>query len=139
MRIEALASHRRGGTLSVELLFVFPVLLAVLLATVEYSLWLTAQQQVSLASREGARVGATGGTGDDVNRIVRLVLGDARYQQAQVDANLIDPAGVPLPVGEPVTVSVRLPASAVVPDLLAFVGISIRNQYLVSQTVMRKE
>jgi hypothetical protein len=129
---------RRGGV-AVELLLVFPLLLAVLLGTVEFSLWLAGRQQVALASREGARAAATGGTANDVQAAVRLALGDARYQQAQVVADLTDPAGVPVAPGEPVAVLVRLPAAAVVPDLLVVVGVSIRDQSLISQTVMRKE
>jgi hypothetical protein len=129
---------RKGGV-AMELLLVLPLLLAVLLGTVELSLWLAAQQQVSLASREGARVAATGGTRADVNQAIRLALGDARFQRAQVTTWLTDSNSQPLPSGEPVSVLVALPASAVVPDLLVFIGLSIRNQKLISQTVMRKE
>jgi Flp pilus assembly protein TadG len=128
---------RRGGV-ALELLFVLPILLAVLLGAVEFSLWLTAQQQVNLAAREGARAAATGGTLDDVNAAVKLALG-ARFDKATVQAQLTDAGGNPLPPGQPVTVAVALPATAVVPDLLAFVGLSVRNVSLVGQTVMRKE
>src|SRR5262245_17685472 len=106
--------HRRRGSLTAELLFVFPLLLGILLATVELALWLTAQQQVALASREGARTAATGGSEEAVNDAVRLVLGDARFARAQVQASLA------VPSGEPVAVLVQLPAEAVVPDLLVF-------------------
>jgi Flp pilus assembly protein TadG len=131
--------RRRKGQVAVEMLLVLPILLAVLVGTVEFSLWLTAQQQVNLATREGARAAATGGSAADVNHAVRLALGDQRFQQATVQAHLNDSAGNPLPSGQPVSVLVQLPAGAVVPDLLAFVGLSIRNQTLIGQTVMRKE
>jgi Flp pilus assembly protein TadG len=121
------------------MLLVLPVLLVILLGTVEFALWLAAQQQTTLASREGARVAATGGSADDVNAAVGLVLGSARLQQAQVTTVLTNSAGNPALPGEPVSVQVQLPTSAVVPDLLIFTGISIKNQVLVSQTVMRKE
>jgi Flp pilus assembly protein TadG len=133
------ADPRRRGHVAVELLFVLPLLLAVLLGTVEFSLWLTAQQQVNLACREGARVAAIGGGIDDVNATVRVVLGPGRFDRATVIATLTDEDGDPVLPGRPVSVVVRLPAVAVVPDLLAFVGLSIRNQILVGQTVMRKE
>jgi hypothetical protein len=131
--------RRRRGSVATELLFAFPILLAVLLATVEFSLWLSAQQQVALASREGARAAATGGDLDEVNRTVRLALGDGRFAVAQVSADLTDDLGNPAAAGDPVAVQVRLPASSVVPDLLGFVGFSIRGEVLVGQTVMRKE
>lgn len=122
-----------------ELLFVLPLLLAVLLGTVEFSLWLTAQQQVALAGREGARVAATGGSETEILDAVRVTLGEARFTQATVTAVLTDELGNPVATGDPVSVRVLLPVRYVVPDLLAFVGLSIRSQVLVSQTVMRKE
>lgn len=132
-------ADRRRGTVALELLFVLPILMTVLLGTVELSLWLTAQQSVSLASREAARVAAIGGTQSDVEATVRLVLGDVRFARATVIAILTDESGLPLEPGAPVTVNVRLPAAVVVPDLLVFAGLSIRKLYLVGQTVMRKE
>lgn len=140
MRINPLSSCKaRRGALAVELLFVFPVLLAILLGTVQLSLWLAAQQQVALASREGARVAATGGSSAEVASLVRQVLGEKRFSQAEVQTSLTSLSGQTVAPGDPVAVVVRLPARAVVPDLLAFVGISIRHEVLVSQTVMRKE
>jgi len=131
--------RRRKGSVAIEMLLVFPLLLAVLLATIVFALWLSAQQQVALASREGARTAAIGGSAADVQASVRLALGDSRFAQASVQANLTDGNGVPLPSGQPVSVVVQLPAAAAVPDLLVFIGVSVRNQTLVSQTVMRKE
>jgi len=75
----------------------------------------------------------------DIEQAVRLALGDARFAQASVTAMLTDGNGDPVASGEPIAVQVRLPASAAVPDLLIFAGLSIRNQVLVGQTVMRKE
>jgi hypothetical protein len=131
--------NKRRGSMTTELLFVFPILLAILLGTVEFSLWLSAQQQVALASREGARTAATGGDGDAVNESVRLALGDGRFNVAEVEVKLTDDNGEPAGPGDPVAVQVRLPAGAVVPDLLRFIGFSIKDEVLVGQTVMRKE
>ena len=130
---------RRSAVAALELLLVLPLLMTVLLGTVLFSLWLSAQQQVNLAAREGARVAATGGGIDDINAVVRLALGDARYQRATVQAQLDGPDGGPAAPGDPVAVIVSLPATAAVPDLLAFIGLSIRDQVLVGRTVMRKE
>jgi hypothetical protein len=131
--------NKRRGSMAIELLFVFPILLAVLLGTVQFSLWLSAQQQVALASREGARTAATGGSAKDVNESVRLTLGDGRFNVAEVKVTLTDEHGDPVTAGNPVAVQVRLPAASAVPDLLRFIGFSIRNEVLVGQTVMRKE
>lgn len=133
------ARKRRSGSLTVELLFVLPLLLIIVLAAVEFSLWLAAQQQVALASREGARAASRGGNAGDVLLAVNQVLGPARAGIAQVQATLTDSNGQPLPSGEPLTVLVALPAGGVVPDLLVLAGLSIRNELIISQTVMRKE
>ncbi len=45
----------------------------------------------------------------------------------------------PIPSGEPVLVRVQTPANNAVPDLLAVIGVSIQNNDLVGQTIMRKE
>lgn len=124
----------RRGQVAMELLIVLPILLTVLFASVELSLWLSAQQQVGLAAREGARVAATGGGEAAVNDAVKLTLGDGRYAVAQVTAEI---AGAE--PGDPVRVVVTVPVAAVVPDLLRFAGISVRDLSLVGQTVMRKE
>lgn len=45
----------------------------------------------------------------------------------------------PIPSGEPVMVNVQTPASNAIPDLLTFIGFSIKSQTLIGQTIMRKE
>jgi Flp pilus assembly protein TadG len=131
--------HRRRGSLTAELLFVLPILLVFLLGTVEYSMLFLAEQQLMVASREGARVAALGGTSTDVEQAARQVLGTGSLGQATVESVLTDDLGQPLPTGSPVAVTVSIPAAQAVPDLLAFAGLSIRNQTLAAQTVMRKE
>jgi Flp pilus assembly protein TadG len=123
----------------IELLFALPILLAVLLAVVEFSLILVARQQLVTASREGARVAAQGGTVADVVQAVQQFLGTGTLSGAAVSAVLTDDNGVPLPSGSPVAVTVSLPLTQVAPDLLRFVGFSINGQTLATQTVMRKE
>jgi Flp pilus assembly protein TadG len=123
----------------VELLFALPVLLGVLLAVVEFSLVLTAQQQLLAASREGARVASQGGAQTDVVQAAQLVLGSGTLSSASVDAVLTDAMGQPLASGQPVSVLVSIPATKAVPDLLAFIGFSIAGDTLAGQSVMRKE
>ncbi len=130
---------RKGGILALELLFALPVVLALLLAMIEFSTLLVARQQLLAASREGARVAAQGGTADDVAAAVRLFLGAGPLGNATVDAVLAGADGQPVPSGGAVAVTVRLPTAQAVPDLLAFIGFSIQNETLVTQTVMRKE
>jgi Flp pilus assembly protein TadG len=129
----------RRGTVALELLLVLPIVLGVLLATVEFSMLLVAQQQLLVASREGARAAAQGGTLSDVQNAVQVFLGQGNLSQASLQATLTDATGQPLPSGSPVAVALSLPATQAVPDLLAFLGFSIRSETLTAATVMRKE
>jgi Flp pilus assembly protein TadG len=132
-------SRRRAGSMTVELLLALPVLLTFLFGMVEFSMLLLARQELLTASREGARVAALGGSEADVAQATRLFLGAGSLSQANVQMVLTDAKGAPLHSGSPVAVTVSIPASQAVPDLLAFIGLSIANETLAAQSVMRKE
>jgi hypothetical protein len=135
--------ERRRGSLTVELLLVFPILLGLLLAMIEFSMLLYSRQQLVAASREGARTAALGGDLRDVEQTVRYYLGEGRLADAQV--SMIDMHGQSVsaanavPPGEPVEVWLRLRANHAVPDLLRIVGYSIKDDEIVARTVMRRE
>jgi TadE-like protein len=129
----------RRGTVALELLLALPVLLGVVLGVVEFGLMLVAEQQLVAASREGARVASQGGAQSDVVQAVEQFLGSGTLRNAMINAVLTDNMGQPLASGQPVTVTVSIPAKQVVPDLLKFVGFSIAGENLVGQTTMRKE
>jgi hypothetical protein len=124
-------------------MLIFPILLGLLLAMIEFSMLLFSRQQLTAASREGARVASLGGELGDVERTIGWYLGNGRLGDAEV--TMTDAAGNQLatadavPSGEPIEVWVRLPANHAVPDLLRFIGYSIRNDEIVARTVMRKE
>jgi Flp pilus assembly protein TadG len=130
---------KRRGSLAIEMLIVLPVLLAIMLGMVEFSMLLVSRQELLTASREGARVAAIGGSQDDVEAAVRQFLGTGSLSQATITTVLTDNQGQPLPSGSPVAVTVSLPANQAAPDLLVFIGFSLRDETLVAQTVMRKE
>jgi hypothetical protein len=133
------AAGRRRGSLALELLLLMPVLTGILLAIVEIGMLEFADQQLTAASREGARVAAQGGDEDDVELAVRRYLGRGRLGDVHVDVDFKDRHGRPLPSGEPIEVRLSLPANHAVPDLLRFVGFSIKDKKLIGRTVMRKE
>jgi hypothetical protein len=126
-----------------EMILLFPIALAFFLAMVEFSLILHCRQQMLAASREGCRVAALGGDQAEVRFAVVRYLGDGRLGDA--DVALTDADGETIATtqdihsGEPVQVWVRVPTGYVVPDLLRFIGFSIRNDEIVARTVMRKE
>ena len=140
MRINAprRRARRRAGV-ALELLLVFPILLSLLLAMIQFSMLLVARQQLAGASREAARVAAQGGDLLAVQTAASLYLGTGNLAAAQVQAALTDANGMPLPPGASVVVTVQLPATQAAPDLLVYIGLSLKNEMLSAQTVMRKE
>jgi Flp pilus assembly protein TadG len=131
-------SHR-GGSFTLELLFVLPILMALLLSTIEFSMFGLARQQVVAASREGARAAALGGSAQDVQQAAQMFLGNGALANATVLAGITDAQGMPVPSGQPVQVTVSIPANQAVPDLLRFIGFSIQSETITAQTVMRQE
>jgi len=144
----AVVEHRRSarkcrGSVTVELILTFPILLALFLGMIEFSMLLYARQQLAGASREGARVAALGGELTDVEQTVRRYLGDGRLGDAEVHMSQTGGQRIStaqaVPAGEPIEVWVRIPAAYAVPDLLRIVGYSLRDEEIVARTAMRKE
>jgi hypothetical protein len=133
----------RRGSVAAEFVLLAPVVIALLLAMVQFSMALTARQQLLAASREGARVAALGGDRHDVAAAVRQTLGGGPLGQCEVC--VMDGTGCPVagghevPTGETVAVCVRLPTRKAVPDLLRFIGYSIKDEVIVVRTAMRRE
>lgn len=127
------APRRIGALLSVELLFVLPLLVLLLLALVEFVLLINAEAKVSLASQEGARAAALGGSYSDVQAAVTQVLGSDVAIQATINVNY--PNGTSS-TGDPVQVVVSLPASLLVPNSLSAIGFDVTKITLTQQTTM---
>lgn len=130
---------KRRASVAIETILLLPVFLVVLFGTVEFGMVLIAKQQLLTASREGARVGALGGDETEVRAAVARVLGTGNLASADVQARLTDDNGLPLASGEPVEVSVDLPAGSAAPNLLRLIGYSLDGQHVVARTSMRKE
>ena len=129
--------RKRGGLLVVELLLVLPVVLALAVAALEFGLMLTARQQLLAASREGARVGSHGADEEEIRAAVTRVLGNGSLGRAAVQANFFhEDTDHPQFGRDRVEVYIHVPTTQVVPDLLAWVGLSFRDQELVACTVM---
>lgn len=137
------ACRRRGGVLSVEMLFLLPLLMLFVLAIVQFGMMLHARQQLSAACREAARTAALGGDAERIRQTLLMHLGDSRLSASTF--KITDKDGRPVyhpgevPPGEPIEVWVECPVHCVVPDLLGWTGYSIKNDVIVCRTVMRKE
>ena len=131
--------RRRRGSLTLELLLVLPILLVILLATVEFASLLQARQQLLGASREGARVAALGGDESAVEAAVRRALGSSYQDAITIRTVLRDSAGLPVVSGAPVLVHLEIPANAAAPDLLRLIGFTLQGEEITAVTTMRKE
>lgn len=129
-------TNRRRGILAMEMLIALPILLSIVLAVVQFALLLSARQQVTVAAREAARVAALGGSPAEIRRVVDRFVGPS---VGTVTARMTDTKGMPLPPGEPVEVSVRIPTRRMVPELLGMIGFGLGDRELVARAVMRKE
>jgi Flp pilus assembly protein TadG len=129
----------RRGSLTIELLLLMPVLLALVVGAVEMSLLVASEQKLEAASATGARVAAQGGDQYAVNQAVQDALRHSKLAGAKVIVRLDDENGYPLPTGSTVEVRVQINANQSVPDLLGFIGFSIKKMTLSGHTAMRKE
>lgn len=126
--------RRRRGSLTLELLFVLPILLVLLLGLFEFSLLFFARGEVVEASRSGARKATlTGVAAEDVEAEVLASLSPRLRPAAEVD---IEPGAFS---GDPVIVAVRVPMAAAAPDLLWPIGFSLQGRSLLCETRMAKE
>jgi hypothetical protein len=136
------ANHRtvrRGQILCAELLLILPFVFLLLFGMIQFSLQLTARQQTTAASREAARVAATGGSQEEIEATARFLLGVAPDAELSVQTIWIrDGEDEAAPV-KAVAVRVSRPAGQVIPDLLRVIGISMQGQEIVGQTIMRTE
>lgn len=130
---------RRSGTLTIELMLVLPILVLVIGGMVQFSMVLTARQQLLAASREGARVAARGGDAKEVQAAVKQSLGNGNLGDATVQMRVVpeDPAR-PNRNRERVEVCVRVAEGHVAPNFLAWI-LRTEDDELIACTVMHRE
>ncbi len=114
-RLEERVRHPRRGVQSIQLLFVIPLLLALLYAIIEFGLLLQIENTITTAAQEGVRVAARGGTTTDVLTAINNTLA---LHQMLIDASTTD-ADVRIETSgmSDVTINGSLPASGSGPPL----------------------
>ena len=132
-------TSRPGFMNSVELIMVLPIVIFTFLAIVQFSQILAAEARLSGASREGARVAASGGSSQQIRKAVLAGLLPREHKLVQIETNALDSECAPasIPPGSEVVVRVSVATRDVVPSALLLV--LVNNRELVGQTVMRKE
>jgi Flp pilus assembly protein TadG len=145
--------RRRGAVLSLELIMVMPVLLMVLLATVEFGILLMSSQGVGAAAAVGSRNAALpSSTRATVvaavdSALVGYVWKNTREVEVFVDSGSGFVKDTPMPgtllanapSGSIVSVTVNVEMDNAAPDLLKYFGLSLNNKYLTTTYVTRKE
>ncbi|MEZ6057703.1 MAG: TadE/TadG family type IV pilus assembly protein [Planctomycetaceae bacterium] len=117
-----------------ELVFVLPILLMLLVGLLEFSLLFFARGDVVEACRVAARQATLpGATPEEIEDAALTSLPSKLRRGAEVAVEM----GVHS--GDPVIVAVRVPMSAAAPDLLWPVGFSLQNNDLTCETRMVKE
>ncbi|MEX1228922.1 MAG: TadE family protein [Planctomycetaceae bacterium] len=117
-----------------ELVFVLPILLFMLLGMLEFSLLFFARSEVTEAARTGARTAMLSGvTEEDVISAIRNTLSPRLHGGLNIHVDLGEQSG------DPVGVAVRVPMQNASPDLLWPIGYSLQSQYLYAETSYVKE
>lgn len=128
-------ARRKGALLSVELVLVLPIVIALFMALIEFSLLWSANQRVKEASLAGCRVATF--VGSNVPAIQQAVE-TALYKQSLINHYKVDVDGG-TQTGDPIAITVRVPMKAASPDLLRLFGFNLSGRHLISQTIMRRE
>jgi Flp pilus assembly protein TadG len=124
--------------MAAEMILLLPIVAGLLLGTIEFSIAFYARQQLLLAAREGARVGAQGGTDQEVTATVARILGAGPLGDAQVSIvrTVEDPSN---PNGrDRITVSLELGTTHVVPNLLPYL-VDLSGEHLNANVTMNVE
>ena len=144
---------RKGALVSLELIMVLPILLMVLLATVEFGILLMSSQGVGAAAAIGSRNAAlpSSSRASVVSAVDSALAGYVWKNTRQIEV-FVDSGGgfvkdtpVPgtllanAPTGSIVSVTVNVEMDNAAPDLLTYFGLSLNNKYLTTTYVTRKE
>ena len=137
---------RRRGFLTFEIILLLPVLLVVILAIVEFSMLLLLSQAVAGAASVVARQATLPGSeAVDVEAAVAQALAGWKFAadaDTAITVNGIPETISPLSMavtGDVIGVTVEVPSTAAVPDLLSYIGISLSGKKLMTTYVVRRE
>jgi Flp pilus assembly protein TadG len=137
----------RRGVLTVELMLTLPILLLVVLATIEFGILLVSTQAVNAAAAVGAREATLpSATPESVAAAVEKALHGWKFLSSldpiKIEVNGEPEATIPLAdatTGDSVAVTVCVNSAAAAPNLLKFIGLTLDGQKTCSTIVMRKE
>ena len=126
---------RCGALLSMELILVLPIVIGLVMATIEVGMLWSAGQRVHEAAAVGCRTAAFRGADEQaVRRAVELRLD----KKALIDAYAVEVRPHAANPDE-ICFTLSVPMTAAAPDLMKFFGFSLKDRRIVAQSIMRKE
>ena len=142
----------RRGSVALETLLFLPLFVVFLIAFVEFTAIVNAEQKLVRASHAGAKCAGEGATLEQIRDVVDYNLGRGALAEhrcitvAMVVRNRhgeeeLVPVEAPecLPPHTLLVVTVNAPTRRVVPNLLRSIGVCLSDDELVGQTALRKE
>lgn len=127
--------RRLGAVMSMELIFVLPILLALILASIEFGMLWSSGRRVEEAAAAGCRTASFRGADDlAVRRSIERTLDRASLVKTYAIDIRRD-----LPNPNEVCVTVKVPMKAAAPDMLGIIGFTLGSRTITAQSVMRKE
>lgn len=137
------ARRRRGAVLTVEMLFILPLLIIVLLGIAEFSFMLLGMQAIAASANVGAREASLPSATDaTVEAAVNDALAGWAFQGKQETKTFVNGVDVDVTTavtGDNTQVSVILKTTHAVPDMLNFIGLSVAGQEIRATFVTRRE
>lgn len=127
--------RRLGAVLSMELIFVLPILLALILASVEFGMLWSSGRRVEEAAAAGCRTASFRGA--DEAAIRRSI--ERTLDRASLVKNYAIDVRRDLPDPSEVCVTISVPMKAAAPDMLGIIGFTLGSRKITAQSVMRKE
>jgi len=118
-----------------ELIFVLPIVLALILASVEFGMLWSSGRRVEEAAAAGCRTASFRGADESaVRRSVERAL-----DRASLVKNYAIDVRRDMPNPNEVCVTIKVPMKAAAPDMLGIIGFTLGSRTITAQSVMRKE
>lgn len=126
---------RKGAVLSMELIFVLPIVICLVLAVIEFGMLWSANQRVKEAASAACRIATFRGA--DMTAVRRAA------EQTLKRSSLVSTYSIDIrnatPDASEIAVTVTVPMKAAAPDMLGLIGFGLGNRQMSASAVMRKE
>ena len=136
------ASQRRGAVFSIEMMMLISVLIPMMFALTEFSLFWSARHLLNAAASQPARAAAmpaptNADRCDAAMEAADSVLIKPRFRDPEIGYTMTCDAG--MYHGDMVMIEIEMPMTTASPDLLGIIGISIEDKVLTAQAAAARQ